>query len=136
LSNTKRKQFVKLPFPCCPAGYKCRGAASPAEAWDILSSGEAVGLLLCKVVESLEDRLIERVVKRFPDIPVVVWGAQPIPTFMEALRKGAYDYLDLPFERDQLLVIIRRALEYRRLKLENREYQARLEKLANEGIHG
>ena len=112
-----------------PAGYKCRGAASPAEAWDILRSGEAVGLLLCKVVESLEEGLIERVVERFPDIPVVVWGARPIPTFLEALGKGAYDYLSLPFECEQLLVIVRRALECRRLKLENREYKARLKRL-------
>ena len=118
------------------AGYECRGATSPAEAWDILSSGEAVGLLLCKVVESLENKLIERVVERFPDIPVVVWGARPIPTFMLALRMGAYDYLSLPFERDQLLVIVRRALECRRLRLENREYKAKLEKLASEEIHG
>lgn len=99
------------------AKYECRGAASPAEAWDILSSGEAVELLFCKVMESLEEKLIERVIKRFPDIPVIVWGIRPIPLFMEAIGKGAYDYLPLPFERDQLLLAVRRALEYRRLKL-------------------
>jgi DNA-binding NtrC family response regulator len=114
----------------------CRVATSPTEAWGILSAGEAVALLLCKVVESLEEGLIERVVERFPDVPVIVWGNRPIPMFLEAVRKGAYDYLPLPFEREQLLVIVRRALEYRCLKLENREYKARLEKLAKKESHG
>ncbi len=93
------------------AGYECREAASPAEAWDILCSGAAVDLLFCKVMESLEEGLIERVIKRFPDITVIVWGAwrAPIPMFLEALRNGAYDYLQVPFERDELLVIIRRS---------------------------
>jgi DNA-binding NtrC family response regulator len=104
------------------ARHECRGAASPAEAWDILCSGAAVDLLLCKVMESLEEELIERVVERFPDIPAIVWGNRPIPMFLEAVRKGAYDYLLLPFEREQLLVIVRRALEYRHLRLENRAY--------------
>ena len=40
-----------------------------------------------------------------------------------AIRNGAYDYLLQPFEEEQLLVIVRRALEYRRLKLENRALQ-------------
>jgi DNA-binding NtrC family response regulator len=123
-------------FMLTSAGYECRWATSPTEAWDILRSEEAVELLLCKVMESLEDGLIERVVERFPDIPVVVWGARPIPMFLEAIRKGAYDYLPLPFEREQLLVIVRRALEFRHLKLENRDCKARLERLAKQESHG
>ena len=42
-------------------------------------------------------------------------------------RNGAYDYLLKPFEREQLLATVRRALENRRLKLENRAYQTNLE---------
>lgn len=56
------------------------------------------------------------------DIPTVVWACRPIPVFLDALRKGAYDYLAVPFEREQLLNVVRRALEFRRLKLENRAY--------------
>jgi len=96
------------------ARYLTRAVTSPTGAWDILCSGAAVDLLLCKVMESLEDGLIERVVERFPDIPVVVWGCTPTAVFLEALRKGADNYLPVPFEREQLLVIVRRALEYHR----------------------
>jgi two-component system, NtrC family, C4-dicarboxylate transport response regulator DctD len=101
-----------------PAGYKCRAAISPTEAWGILNSGEAVELLLCKVMESLEDGLIERAVEKFPDIPVVVWGCRPLPPFLEAMSKGAYDYLQVPFMREQLLAAVRRGLDHRCLKLD------------------
>jgi putative nucleotidyltransferase with HDIG domain len=47
------------------------------------------------------------------------------------LRNGAYDYLLKPFEREQLLATVRRALENRRLKLENRAYQTNLESLVD-----
>src|SRR5438132_3175398 len=46
-----------------------------------------------------------------------------------ALRNGAYDYLLKPVEREQLLATVRRALENRRLKLENREYLTNMELL-------
>ena len=39
---------------------------------------------------------------------------------LAAIRNGAYDYLLKPFEREQLLNAVGRALENRRLKMENR----------------
>lgn len=102
--------------------YDCRAVASPTEALEILRSGKEVDLVLCGVIESLEDKLIESVAERFPDVPVVATGGQPVALFLQALHKGAYDFLPKPFGREQLLVVIDRALEYRRLKLENRAY--------------
>lgn len=95
------------------AGYECRATTSPTEAWDILNSGEAIELLLCKVMESLESGLIESVSERFPNTPVVVWGCRPLPPFLEAMGKGAYDYLQVPFIREQLLAVVRRGLDHR-----------------------
>jgi putative nucleotidyltransferase with HDIG domain len=48
---------------------------------------------------------------------------------LAAIRNGAYDYLLKPFEREQLLAMVRRALETRRLRMENRAYQSNLESL-------
>jgi len=48
---------------------------------------------------------------------------------LAAIRNGAYDYLLKPFEREQLLNTVSRALENRRLKVENRNYQINLESL-------
>ena len=72
--------------------------------------------------------LLERVRKLDPQLPVVmVTGVHDISVALSAIRSGAYDYLLKPFERDQLLATVRRALENRRLKMENLAYQNRLE---------
>jgi putative nucleotidyltransferase with HDIG domain len=72
--------------------------------------------------------LLERTKEKYPDIPVVmVTAVNDISVALAAIRNGAYDYLQKPFEREQLLNIVRRALESRRLKVENRAYQTNLE---------
>jgi putative nucleotidyltransferase with HDIG domain len=58
-----------------------------------------------------------------------VTAVHDISVALAAIRNGAYDYLLKPFEREQLLATVRRALENRRLKLENRKYQTELESL-------
>jgi cyclic di-GMP phosphodiesterase len=50
-----------------------------------------------------------------------------IPTAVEAMRQGAYDYVTKPFNMDDLVLRIDKALERRRLVLENRSYQLRME---------
>ena len=105
------------------ADYRCRAVASPKEVLDILTSGEQVDLVLCGLLETLEENFFKQMSKRFPGIPVAVLSAcHDVSLFLPAFRDGAYDYLQKPFEREQLLIVVRRALEYRRLKLENRAY--------------
>ena len=71
--------------------------------------------------------LLERTQGRFPDMPVVMVTAGMISVALAAIRNGAYDYLLKPFEREQLINAVGRALENRRLKVENRNYQTNLE---------
>jgi putative nucleotidyltransferase with HDIG domain len=114
------------------ANYKCRQAASGLEALAILDSGEEFELMLSDLMMAELDGigLLERTKERFPDIPVVmVTAVHDISVALAAIRNGAYDYLLKPFEREQLLATVRRALENRRLKLENRAYQTNLEAL-------
>jgi putative nucleotidyltransferase with HDIG domain len=114
------------------ANYKCRQAASGLEALAILDSGEEFELILSDLMMAELDGigLLERAKERFPDIPVVmVTAVHDISVALAAIRNGAYDYLLKPFEREQLLATVRRALENRRLKLENRAYQTNLEAL-------
>jgi putative nucleotidyltransferase with HDIG domain len=59
----------------------------------------------------------------------MVTAMHDISIALNAIRNGAYDYLLKPFDREQLLATVRRALENRRLKLENRAYQTNLEAL-------
>ncbi len=116
------------------AGYECKQAGSGLEAIAILESGEQFELMLSDLMMPELDGigLLERTKERFPDMPVVmVTAVHDISVALAALRNGAYDYLLKPFERDQLLAMVRRALENRRLKLENRAYQTNLEALVS-----
>jgi DNA-binding NtrC family response regulator len=105
------------------AGYQCRTAADGLEALAVLDSGEEFDLLLTNLIMPGLDGigLLERTKDRFPDMPVVLETAvHDISVCLAFIRNGGYDYLLEPFEREQLLNVVRRALEYRRLKLENR----------------
>lgn len=65
---------------------------------------------------------LEELKRRYPDISVlIVTAVHDISVALAAIRSGAYDYLLKPFEREQLSITIRRALEHRDLKLENRK---------------
>jgi putative nucleotidyltransferase with HDIG domain len=114
------------------ANYKCKQAGSGLEALAMLESGEEFELMLSDLMMADLDGigLLERTKEKFPDMPVVmVTAVHDISVALAAIRNGAYDYLLKPFEREQLLATVRRALENRRLKLENRAYQTNLEAL-------
>jgi putative nucleotidyltransferase with HDIG domain len=74
-------------------------------------------------------KLLERVQAHDKDVPVImVTAMHDISIALPAIRAGAYDYILKPFEKDQLYLSVRRALEHRRLVLENRSYQRDLER--------
>jgi len=114
------------------AGYTCKQAGSGMEALAILTSGEEFELMLSDLMMAELDGigLLERTKEKYPDMPVVmVTAVHDISVALAAIRNGAYDYLLKPFEREQLLNTVSRALENRRLKVENRTYQTNLESL-------
>src|SRR6266567_406790 len=114
------------------AGYACKQAASGMEALAVLTSGEEFELMLSDLMMADLDGigLLERTKEKYPDMPVVmVTAVHDISVALAAIRNGAYDYLLKPFEREQLLAAVSRALEMRRLKTENKAYQANLESL-------
>ena len=65
--------------------------------------------------------VLEHVKQQDPETPVVVITAHGnVETAVEAMKAGAYDFVEKPFSRDVLLLTVKRALENRRLTLENR----------------
>ena len=114
------------------SGYQCQQAASGKQALALLMSGESFELVLSDLMMADMDGigLLERTKEKYPEMPVVmVTAVHDISVALAAIRNGAYDYLLKPFEREQLLATVRRALENRRLKAENRTYQTNLESL-------
>ncbi|MCG6538012.1 MAG: response regulator, partial [Syntrophales bacterium LBB04] len=63
--------------------------------------------------------VLEVLSKDIPDtVLVIITGFATIVSAVEAMKKGAYDYLPKPFIPDQLRVITQRGLEHRNLKME------------------
>ncbi|MGD0213708.1 MAG: HD domain-containing phosphohydrolase [Terriglobales bacterium] len=117
------------------AHFQTRQAANGVEALSILESGEEFDLVLSDLMMAEMDgiALLERAKERYPDMPIVmVTTVHDISVALQAIRNGAYDYLPKPFEREQLLATVRRALENRRLKRENDAYRTNLEVLVAE----
>src|SRR6266545_5657651 len=112
------------------ASYECTEARSATEALAILNRDDNFQLILSDLIMPGMDGvgLLERVKSRQKDLPVVlVTAVHDISVALAAIRNGAYDYLLKPFEREQLLAVVRRALETYRLRMENRVYQSNLE---------
>ena len=72
--------------------------------------------------------VLPRIVAAHPDTCVVMMTTiENMPSAVEAMKLGAYDYVFKPLNMDDLGMRIEKALEKRRLALENREYQIHLE---------
>jgi len=66
--------------------------------------------------------ILKAVKRDHPDIPIVIIsGHGNIEIAVAAIKQGAYDFIEKPFNIDQLLVVIRRAMETSRLRRENVE---------------
>lgn len=62
-----------------------------------------------------------------PSIPIIIMTAYAsVETAVDALKKGAYDYLTKPLDFDELKIAIHRATEHNRLKKENEDLKERL----------
>jgi putative nucleotidyltransferase with HDIG domain len=114
--------------------YECSSVNNGRLAKEYLNSHEVDIVLSDMIMPEMDGlSLVEWIRKAEPDVPVImVTAIHDISTALEAIRRGAYDYILKPFEKDQLYVSVRRALEHRRLVLENRNYQRTLEKQVEE----
>ena len=66
--------------------------------------------------------ILKAVKREHPEVPIVIIsGHGNIEIAVAAIKQGAYDFIEKPFNIDQLLVVIRRAMETSRLRRENSE---------------
>src|SRR5437763_565660 len=82
--------------------------------------------------------VVEAAVDRYPDIiAIVVTGYGTVKDAVEAIKRGAWDFVSKPFQIDELLHVLDAAIEQRRLKSENAYLRAQLEERYRfEGIVG
>jgi two-component system, NtrC family, response regulator AtoC len=82
--------------------------------------------------------LIQAAVERYPDIiAIVITGYGTVKDAVDAIKRGAWDFVNKPFQIDELLHVLESALEQRRLQSENAYLRAQLdERYRFEGIVG
>lgn len=115
-------------------GYKSVAVSSAEAAIGALAS-QSFDLALLDI--SLPGKsgvdLLDHVTNSHPDMAVImVTGIKELATALLTIRTGAYDYVTKPFQKDELSSCIQRALERRRLIIENRRYQQNLETLVSD----
>jgi two-component system NtrC family response regulator len=72
--------------------------------------------------------LMEQLKQVYPDLPVIMMTAYgTVEKAVEAMKKGAFDYILKPFKNEELLLTIRKALDLRHLLTENRRLKQDLE---------
>jgi DNA-binding NtrC family response regulator len=65
-------------------------------------------------------QVLSAVRARYPDTPVILMTAQAtLQSAMQAVNEGAFYYIQKPFRNDELIAILKRAAEHRRLRIEN-----------------
>jgi putative nucleotidyltransferase with HDIG domain len=115
-------------------GYQCTAVSNGRAAQDQVKR-QTPDLILSDMIMPEMDgiKLLDWVRQYDPEVPVImVTAMHDISTALEAIRRGAYDYILKPFEKDQLFMGVGRALQHRRLIIENRSYQRNLEQLVEE----
>mgnify|MGYP002623773506 CR=1 FL=1 len=102
-------------------GYQVSAAASASAALESLDA-DSHDLLITDLrmpeMDGLE--LLREARRRRPELDVVLMTAHAtVKTAITALREGASDYLEKPFDRDELLIIVDRVLQQRGMREEN-----------------
>ena len=105
------------------AGYTARRMASAQDALESLTTDSADLVLTDLKMPGMDGVELLRAVKRLrPDTEVVVMTAHAtIATAVMAMKEGAADYLQKPFDKDELLVVVVNALERGELRRQNRQ---------------
>jgi len=115
-------------------GYHCTAVSNGRAAQDQVKRATPDLVLSDMIMPEMDGiKLLEWLRQYDPEVPVImVTAIHDISTALEAIRRGAYDYILKPFEKDQLFLGVGRALQHRRLIMENRTYQRNLEQLVEE----
>jgi two-component system NtrC family response regulator len=100
------------------AGYRVETAGNGQEALDRLHGQEFDLLLTDQKMPVLDGlTLLDRARSASPELPVVLMTAfGSVSTAVDAMKRGAADYLTKPFEKDELLLVIDKVLRQRRLE--------------------
>ena len=113
-----------------PVGYQLLLASSGDEAIRMLQEQDSIDLIITDLqLGTLSGMdVLEAAHQQAPDVPVlIVTGYGTVKSAVEAMQKGAYDYISKPVDNEELKIVIARALQVRQLARDNRTLRAGLQ---------
>jgi DNA-binding NtrC family response regulator len=115
-------------------GFAAHGLSDSAAAPDAIRAGEFDILLSDLMMPGADGiQLLREALAIDPNlVGIIMTGQGTIPTAVEAMKAGAFDYILKPFRLQQVLPVLDRAMEVRRLRVENVRLRRVLERLTYE----
>jgi DNA-binding NtrC family response regulator len=111
------------------AGHKAVTTGDPAEAPALARQHRPACVITDLKMPKMDGiELLQKLRAEQPDLPVVLMTAfATISTAVQAMRLGAFDYVQKPFESDEILVVVDRAIEHQKIVAENAAFRANAE---------
>ena len=110
-------------------GYEVDSARNGVKALELMNS-EIYDLILTdyKMPKVSGMDVLRKAIEKIRDCKVVIMTAYgTIENAVEAMKLGAFDYITKPFSVEEILLLVKRALEFKNLQIENRMMQSELE---------
>jgi two-component system response regulator AtoC len=111
------------------AGFHCRVGRDPTKAMNLIAENSPdliIAGLRMSGVNGMD--LLDLVKQEYPSLPmIIVTGYATVDAAVEAMKKGAADFVSKPFHADELIVKIRKALDLARVLDENRYLRQELQ---------
>src|SRR5438132_14179010 len=109
-------------------GYSVRVASSGAEGVELARSVPFDAAIVDVMMPGMDGMAVLAELKKLDDdLPVIMITAfASVENAIAAMKRGALDYITKPFKNDEVLVVIRNAVERRRLMAENRTLKRNL----------
>ncbi len=108
------------------AGHAVRAFATAEQALTVAGPGlDGVVITDIRMPGTDGMTLLQRLKELDPDLPVIlITGHAEVALAVEAMRRGAYDFIEKPFSMQALGAVLKRALDHRALVMENRRLRA------------
>ncbi len=117
------KQFLEM------NEFQVQEKANPYQALEMFKNEDFDCVLLDLKMPGMDGlSLMENMIKEREDIPfVLISGEGTIPKAIQAIKQGAYDFIEKPVDAERLLITLKNAIEKRNLLLERESLRAQID---------
>ncbi len=127
--DDERNYLLVLEALLSEVGYQVITAHSAQSGLDIIQEHDLDAVITDMKMPGIDGmEFLDRIRLQWPDIPVIMMTAYgSVEKAVEAMRKGAFDYVLKPFKNEELKVTIRKAIDHYHLVCQNRQFARELQ---------